>query len=487
LDKVDFSLRESEVHVLMGENGAGKSTLLKILSGAYPKDSGEIYLDKQKTEIDGPIGAQNLGISIIYQELNLIENMSVMENLYLGKMKSKNTLNLFIDSKVMLEGSKKILKELGLTINPKTKVDKLNIADQQMVEIAKALLGDPRIIIMDEPTSSLTNQEIKRLFEVINNLKNKGKCIIYISHRMEELWEIGDRITVLREGEKILTEKLKNIDEKGITRAMVGRDLKEKFPPKRKNEYGEILLKVENINRGDVLKNISLDVKSGEILGISGLVGAGRTELAKAIFGYDKIDSGRIYIDNKEVKISHPFEAIQHGIALIPEDRKSEGLVLDMSVSDNISLSILNRVTKMGVLSKRKEKDITQRYVSRLKVKTPNMAFKTNFLSGGNQQKVVLAKWLCAQANIFIFDEPTRGIDVGAKVEVYELMRELTEKGAAIIMISSEMPEILGLSDRILVMYNGEISGSMNKNEATPEKILSYAMGRNISEVSVYR
>ncbi len=482
LDSVDFTLNEGEVHCIAGENGAGKSTLIKILSGAYVKDEGQIFINGSEVEIDNPIRGRELGVNIIYQELELVSNMNIMENLFLGKIPIANKLLGKVNFKEMHSKTKDVLGRVGLEIDPRTKVGDLGVGDQQMVEISKALLGKPKILVMDEPTASLSNEEVKRLFVVIKKLREEGKSIIYISHRMEELWEVGDRITVLREGKKIITESLDEIDEDGVTQAMVGRKLEDKFP-KKEVPIKEEIFRVENLSRKGKVKDVSFNLKEGEILGISGLVGAGRTEMARLIFGADSKDTGEVYIRGNKVNIESPQQAINAGLALIPEDRKSHGLVLKGTVKENISLPILKDISNNGVVDSKKNIDLADNYISKLRIKTPNMDQKTKFLSGGNQQKVVLAKWLCAHAKIFFFDEPTRGIDVGAKIEVYQLMTELVEQGAGIVMISSEMPEIFGMSDRILVMHAGEISGEfVDTEECNQQDLLRCALGRQNNE-----
>ncbi len=476
LDNVDFSLKKGEVHALVGENGAGKSTLVKILSGAVEKSEGEIIFDGQKVELSDPIAAKNLGISEIYQELNLAFNMSVMENIFLGEMPLDK---YFVDFQKMYDESEKVLAELNIEIDPRTKIGNLGVGDQQMIEIAKSIYADPDILVMDEPTAALSKGEIERLFSVIHSLKEKGKSIIYISHRLEELWEIADTATVLRGGKKIFTKPLSELTEKSITTAMVGRELDEKYP-EFEVETGEKILSVNNLSCSNKLENISFDLHRGEILGIAGLVGAGRTELMRAIFGADAISGGEIIIDGSRIKINNPYDAINCGIGLIPEDRKSHGLVLDMSIKENITLPILDKLSKWGFIKQKEDLETAERYREKLSIKTPDINFKSRFLSGGNQQKVVIAKWLSANADIVLFDEPTRGIDVGAKIEVYEMMVELLRQGVGIIMTSSELPEILEMSDRILVLHRGKITGEFLKDEikdVCQEDILSCAMG----------
>ncbi|ADQ13650.1 sugar ABC transporter ATP-binding protein [Halanaerobium hydrogeniformans] len=481
LDNVDFSLESGEIHVLAGENGAGKSTLIKILSGAYTKSEGEIFLHGEKVDINNPIKAKKLGINVIYQELELALNMTVMENIFLGKLPLSNRALGTVNFNKIYKETQKILDKLGLEFSPNAIVGDLRVADQQMVEIAKALLGNPEILIMDEPTSSLCDSEIERLFTVMEDLRKSGKSIVFISHRMKELWEVGDRISILRSGKMIITESLAKIDENGVTSAMVGKEIENKFP-KQKVSMGDEVLRVEALSSKNGIKNISFNVKAGEILGISGLVGSGRTEILRAIFGADKTEEGEIYVKGKKVNIKNPNDAVKYGIGLIPEDRKQQGLVLDLNVKDNITLSILKKLANTGVLDQKKMKEVSKEYIEKLSIKTPNMNFKSKLLSGGNQQKVVLAKWLCAKSNVFLFDEPTRGIDVGAKVEVYELMIELAKNGAAIIMVSSEMPEILNMSDRILVMHEGKITGKFRAEDAKAENILNCAMGGELSD-----
>ena len=474
LDNVDFELRKGEAHVLLGENGAGKSTLVKILSGAYQMTSGKISLSGESILIKSPRYAQELGISIIYQELNLIPYLSAAENIFLGREILKRTG--LIDKKAILYTAQKILNDLGVKINAGSLVKNLGIAKQQMIEVAKALSLDAKILIMDEPTSALSENEIKQLFHTIRQLKEKGVSIIFISHRLEELFEIGDRVTVLRDAKNVGTRNISETNKSELILMMVNRQLKEQFP-KQKSEIGEELLRVERLTRKGTLRNISFSLYRGEILGISGLLGSGRTELARAIFGADKIDSGEIYIRGVKQNISSPRDAINLGLGFLTEDRKSQGLILIMSLKENISLPNLNAFSKFGLVHKKIEEDAAASFVNDLRIKTTSLNQKVIYLSGGNQQKVVFAKWLCSKADIFIFDEPTRGIDVGSKVEIYQLMNQLTAEGAAIIMISSELPEILGMSDRILVMHQNGIAGEFTSDEASQEKIMRCALG----------
>ena len=474
LNNINFGLMKGEVHVLLGENGAGKSTLVKVLSGAYSKDSGEIYLNGVKIEIKNPKHAQQLGIGIIYQELNLIPHLTVAENIFLGS----EYLNSFglINNKKIYEETKKLLDELNVHINPDSLVSTLGTAQQQMVEIARALSLNSQILIMDEPTSSLTKNEIHQLFQTIRKLKQKGVAIIYISHRLEEIFEIGDRVTILRDGNYVATKLIDETDQNELVKMMVNRDLKDHYP-KRRAGAGKELLRVNNLSTKDLLKNISFRLNSGEILGIYGLLGSGRTELARVIFGADTYETCEIYLNERLIKINSPSKAIKEGIGFLTEDRKTQGLILDICIKHNISITTLNEFSKFGFIDGKNEEQVSEKYISDLKIKTTGSDQIVRFLSGGNQQKVVFAKWLNSGANIYIFDEPTRGIDVGAKQEIYELMNKLTEDGSGIMMISSELPEILGMSDRVLVMHNGEISADLENKNLTQEELLNYAVG----------
>ncbi|MFH0989417.1 MAG: sugar ABC transporter ATP-binding protein [bacterium] len=474
LDDVGFELRKGEVHVLLGENGAGKSTLVKILSGACQKTSGEIHLSGRRTEIKSPKHAQELGITIIYQELQLIPGLTATENIFL----SRETTNKFglIDSKALLLSAQSILASLGIDIDCDCPVNHFGIAQQQMIEIAKALSLDAAILIMDEPTSALSETEIKQLFNIIRRLKAKGVSIIYISHRLEELFEIGDRVTVLRDGKCVGTKRIDETSQPELIGMMVNRELKEQYP-KQQVQIGEEVLRVEKLSRKGAIKNISFSLHRGEILGIAGLLGSGRTELARAIFGADRIDSGEIYVKGKLQKINSPRSAINLRIGFLTEDRKSQGLVLSLSVKENISLSSLDSFSRFGIVDIKTEENKAGFYVNTLHIKTPNLKQRVLYLSGGNQQKVVLAKWLCSKVDIFIFDEPTRGIDVSSKVEIYKLMNQLAAEGVAIIMISSELPEILSMSDRILILRQHEIAGEISAKAATQEALMRYALG----------
>ena len=474
LDNVDFDLRKGEVHILLGENGAGKSTLMKILSGAYQAGSGRILLNGVETEIRNPKHAQTLGISIIYQELNLVPQLSSAENIFLGREPVR--IAGVVDHSVMQKRAANILNGLGVATDVRRPVRELSIAAQQMVEVAKAISLDARILIMDEPTSALTEREIAELFGRIRQLKQKGVSIVYISHRMEELFEIGDRVTVLRDGRNVGTCQIRDVSREKLIRLMANRELTNQFP-KVTAPKGTEALRVENLTTKEKLADVNFTLYRGEVLGIAGLLGSGRTELARAIFGADAIESGRIYLNGKPVQIGSPRHAISSRIGFLTEDRKTEGLVLALSVRDNICLASLNQFSRLGIVSGRTENRTARRYVDELRIKTPGIGQKAVNLSGGNQQKVVLSKWLSSNADILIFDEPTRGIDVAAKAEIYEIMNQLTQKGVAVLMISSELPEIIGMSDRILVMSRGRINGEFSSGEATQEKILHCALG----------
>jgi len=475
LDDVSFELRRGEVHVLLGENGAGKSTLMKILSGAYQKSAGRIFLHGQEVEIRNPKHAQDLGISIIYQELNLVPQLSAAENIFLGREPTKSLWGPGrIDRKAMQQAATQILTGLGAGVDVRRPVRELSIAQQQMVEVAKAISLEAKILIMDEPTSALTEKEIAELFARIRQLKAAGVSIVYISHRLEELFEIGDRVTVLRDGKNAGTHEIRGITKAELIRLMVNRELTNQFPKVRAGQGAEVL-KVENLSN-NVLRNIHFSLHRGEVLGIAGLLGSGRTELARAIFGVDKIESGDIYVKGELQRIKSPRQAINLGMGFLTEDRKTQGLVLMLSVKENICLPSIERFSRLGLVKAKEEDRAAQRFVTELRIKTPGAHQKVINLSGGNQQKVVLSKWLCCQADIFIFDEPTRGIDVGSKAEIYQLMNRLTASGVAVIMISSELPEILGMSDRILVMHQGRITGELAADEATQEKLLHLAL-----------
>ena len=474
LDNVNFTLLKGEVHILLGENGAGKSTLVKILSGAYQKTAGMILFEGKEVDIRTPRQAQQMGISIIYQEFNLIPYLTVAENIFLGR--EPVGFAGVIDREKMYKDTQIILDDLGVKIDPGSMIKNLGVAEQQMVEVAKALSLNTCILIMDEPTSALTEREIKELFSTIKSLKKKDVSIIYISHRLEELFEVGDRVTVLRDGKYIATVQISNTTAEDLIRMMVDRELKEHYPRNVVKPGGEVL-RIEDLTAGNVLKDINLSIRKGEIVGIAGLLGSGRTELARALFGLNKIVSGRIIIHGKSEKISSPRKAIDLKIGFLTEDRKQQGLVLGLSLKDNICLPSVDRLSRFGIVNRKQELITANKFVRNLQIKATGLDQKTMYLSGGNQQKVVMSKWLATEADILIFDEPTRGIDVGSKVEIYKLMNDLKEQGVAILMISSDMLEILGMSDRIIVMHDGKITAEYASHEATQEKILHSALG----------
>ncbi len=476
LDGVDLELLAGEVHVVLGENGAGKSTLMKIVSGAVERDAGEVLLDGEVVNLSGPRHAQALGIGIIYQEFNLVPHLTAGENILLGR--EPLLAPGVIDQRRLWREAQRQLDELGVAIDARSMVGGLSVARQQMVEVAKALSLRARILIMDEPTSALTGQEITELFATIGRLKARGVAIVYISHRMEEIFAIGDRVTVLRDGRHVGTRRLGETSLAELVRMMVGRDVAEQFP-KRQAMVGVEALRIEGLHRDGVLHDINLTLRRGEVVGLAGLMGSGRSELARAIFGADAIDGGRIFVRGEERKISSPRVAIELGMGFLTEDRKRQGLVLVLSVRENIGLPSVARWSRAGIVQAWRETAAAAKQIGHLRIKTPGLGQSVAYLSGGNQQKVVLGKWLCRESDILIFDEPTRGIAVGAKAEVYPLINQLAARGAAILMISSELPDILGMSDRILVMHAGRIAGQFTAAGATPEKVLAAALGNN--------
>ncbi len=475
LDGAHFELLRGEVHVLLGENGAGKSTLMKILSGAYQKDAGEILLEGQPVDIRNPRHAQELGLSIIYQEFNLIRQLSAGENIFLGREPVFSAG--LLDTRKLFRQALILVNELGVPLDPRLPVHSLSVAQQQIVEVAKALSVQAKILIMDEPTSGLSRTEIQQLFATIRRLQQRGVSIIYISHHLEELFEIGDRVTVLRDGKTIATHSIAEVSVPQLVRLMANREFKEHFPKKRA-PLGEEILRIERLNSGRRLQDISFAVRRGEVVALAGLLGSGRTELARAIFGADSVDSGRLFVKGTPVRPRSPADAIRLGIGFLTEDRKSQGLVVSLSVRDNITLPSTHRLARAGILNSAAEASLAERFVRELRIKTTGLGQRVMFLSGGNQQKVVLSKWLACRADLLIFDEPTRGIDVAAKVEIYQIMNRLTATGAAILMISSDLPEVLGMSDRILVLHQGRLAGEFSSEEATEEKIMRAALGQ---------
>jgi ribose transport system ATP-binding protein len=468
LKDVSFEVREGEVLALMGENGAGKSTLIKILSGALIPTSGSITLYGKNYECFSPQEAIQLGIAVIYQEFTLVPALTIYENIFLG---NKKKTGVWLKKKSMIKGAEEILRQIGMSLDPNMLVRDLSVAQKQIVEIAKAVSKNVRVLVMDEPSATLTIREVEEMFKLVKKLKDSGVSIIYISHRLEEVFDIADRISVLRDGKYIKGLEVNKTDRHELISLMVGHELVEQYP-ERKVNIREVVLEVKHLSTEDMLNNISFKLHKGEILGLAGLVGAGRTELAKAIFGYDRYSTGKIFVEGEEVRITSPIEAINNGIALIPEERKTEGVFMPLSVAQNITLPSLRSISRLTFINKKKESKIVNDYISKLLIKTPNTEQAIRNLSGGNQQKVVLAKWLATKAKIFIFDEPTRGIDVGAKQEIYKIIKNLSESGLAIIMISSDMIELLGMADRIITMHEGNITGELSREEATQEKIL---------------
>lgn len=472
LDHVHFELRSGEVMALLGENGAGKSTLMKVLSGVYTRDGGTLEIFGKEYGDLTPKQAQEVGVAIIHQELNMCKHLSVAENMFLGReIRGKIALN----NGKMEEEAKRILDDLKIDIDPKETVGNLPVSKQQMVEIAKALSINAKILIMDEPTSALTAREIEDLFRIIKKLKSEGKGIVYISHRLEELQHIVDRVTIMRDGQYITGMNFAETTMDQIISNMVGREIKEKFP-RVECKKGRKVFEVKNLNAGRMVRNINFSLYEGEIVGFAGLMGAGRTETTRAIFGVDEKESGEIYVDGNEVKIHRPMDAIKNGVVLAPEDRKKDGLCTKLSIRQNLALPNLDIVcNKFGVVNNKKEDVLCEKAVNDFKIKTPNVEIDSGNLSGGNQQKVVVGKWLARDSRVVIFDEPTRGIDVGAKVEIYNLMNQLKKQGIAVMFVSSEMPEVMGIADRIVVMCDGRITGELMAQEATQSEILTLA------------
>lgn len=474
LKSVDFELHRAEVHALVGENGAGKSTLMKILAGVHQADEGTIRLKDAVVNPDGVRSMIDAGVGVIYQELNLIPHLSLAENVFLGR--EPLLAGGRINWRKMARDFEALVKPFDVPLKPFTRVASIGPAYQQIVEIVKAISLNAEILVMDEPTAALTGHEVDRLFEVIKQLQADGVSIIYISHRLEEIWRIADRVTVLRDGRRISTKPLDEITVNSVIKDMVGRDLEDQYPKEDVENQGEAL-RVEGLSKEGVCSDISFSVAKGEILGVSGLVGAGRTEIAQLVFGYLKKDSGRIFLHGKEIEIRHTKDAVRQGFALIPEERKEQGLVLAQSVFDNVALPVLNSFSSLGFVKHSKLSAAIRKAVEAIGVRTPSVRQTVRNLSGGNQQKVVLAKWFIRDAHVYIFDEPTRGIDVGAKVEIYKLMQRLARRGAAIIMISSELPEIMNISDRIIVIHRGRITGEFKHGAASEEDVLQAAFG----------
>ena len=474
MDHVDLTVYPGQVLALVGENGAGKSTLMKVLSGVLQMDEGEILMEGKSVKIENPLASQLMGISIIYQELSVLDNMNIAENIFLGR--EKRSGRVFVDKKTMHAEARRLLDEVGLDVDTYTMAGELSTAQKQMIEVAKALSFNSKIIIMDEPTSSLTETETDILFGIIRKLREKGVAIVFISHKLAEIFAITDEVAILRDGVSAGRMVTAGCTENDIIKAMVGRDVDDLYP-KQTAAIGNVVLEVKNLSTKDFLKDINFQLRAGEILGFAGLVGAGRSEVMRAVFGIDPKETGEIYIKGKKVEIKTPKDAMLQGMGFVPEDRKLQGLVLGMSVGKNTTLAALKSVAnKAGFINHKQEKDMADKFVRALEVKTPSNDQLVKNLSGGNQQKVVIAKWLANNPDILILDEPTRGIDVGAKKEIHQLMSDLANQGVAIIMISSELPEVLGMSDRVVVMHEGRIKGELDRAEADQVSIMKMAV-----------
>ncbi|MBC5649056.1 sugar ABC transporter ATP-binding protein [Christensenella tenuis] len=473
LNDVSFQLRRGTTHVLCGENGAGKSTLMKIINGIYKEDEGDIFVDGQKVKIRDPLHARNMGIAMIYQELSFVPDLTLEENICLGHwpMKSRGV----IDWKAVRKKTTELLEQEGLSYAPDTKLRSLNVSDIQMIEILKAVSFNADIIIMDEPTSAITSKEVERLFEKIEQLKQRGASIVYISHKMDEIFKIADDITILRDGNVIETHAASDIDEKTVIELMVGRKIENQYP-KEEVEVTDEMLRVEGLTSEATFHDMDFYVKKGEIVGFAGLMGAGRTEVMRALFGLDRYDGGAIFVKGQEVKIRNVQDAVRSGIAMLSEDRRRYGIVPLLSVKENIALAALDKFIRKGRWYKKEEFDAVRSMCEKMRVKTPTLDTKVFSLSGGNQQKVILAKWMVREPDILILDEPTRGIDVGAKSEIYQLMMELVKQGKSIIMVSSELPELIGMCDRVYVMHEGYMTGMLEKDELSQEAVMQLAV-----------
>ncbi len=473
LTDVSLKVEPGEIHALIGENGAGKSTLMKILSGAYVRDSGQIFIDGKEVKISDPKESKDQGVAIIYQEFMLAPDLTVAENIYIDKLSAGKK---FINWKEVRSNAREQLERLGFgDIDPNTKCGSLSVAYQQVVEICKCLTRNAKILVFDEPTAVLTFSEIEKLFSVIKKLKEEGVSIIYISHRLEEIFELSQHISVLKDGTYVGTVKTKEFDKDRLVNMMIGREMTEMFP-ERHAKIGETILEVQNLCAG-MVQDVSFSVKAGEVLGFNGLVGAGRTETMRALFGADKKESGKVIYFGKEVDWKNPKQAIAEKFGLLPEDRKKQGLLLQQSIRMNTTLACLNKITKLGFINHKSEKEFVKETLASIQTKYNSTEDNANSLSGGNQQKIALAKWIAADCKCIVFDEPTRGVDVGAKTEIYKVINNLAENGVAVIIISSEMPEIIGMCDRVLVMRNGKISGEVRKEELTENALIKFAMG----------
>ncbi|MBQ8296281.1 MAG: sugar ABC transporter ATP-binding protein [Ruminococcus sp.] len=475
LKDAGFLLKDGEVHALMGENGAGKSTLMKILTGVYTRDAGTVLVDGKEVVYKSPQEAEKAGIVFIYQELNVLFDLTVEENLFMGKEITKGFG--ICDRKAMRKKAQEVMDKMGVNIPINAVMSDLSVGQQQMVEICKALMVDAKVLIMDEPTAALTQSETEGLFKLIKSLRKKGVSIVYISHRMEEIFELCDRITILRDGTYVDTKYIKDITMDDIVRMMIGREIGERYPKREGVKIGKEIIRVEGLTKDKKFRDVNFSVKAGEVLGVSGLMGAGRTEIMQAIFGNLSFDSGKVLIEGKEVRIKCAQDAINAGIGFITEDRKTEGLLLEKSIAENIELANLGKVSNKSVISKSKGKELVKKGIEEFRIKCFGPQHECNNLSGGNQQKVVFAKWVYTDPKILILDEPTRGVDIGAKKEIYSVINDLAAKGVAIILVSSELPEVLGMSDRIMVVHEGKITGIIDAAQADQEKVMTLATG----------
>ncbi|MEP6284537.1 MAG: sugar ABC transporter ATP-binding protein [Nitratireductor sp.] len=477
LSNVNFSVKFGSVHAVVGENGAGKSTLMKVLNGSYPPTSGTIRVGGTEVRMRRPADAQALGVRMVHQEINLVPDLSVAENVYLGRMPGKWTL---LRRREMIARATAVLAELGAAINPRERLGNLSISQQQLVEIAKAYAADPRIIVLDEPTSSLSEHETAALFSILRKMRDDGIAIVYISHRLKEVLQIADEVTVLRDGSMIETRPIEGITAAEMISLMVGREVSNVFP-KSPAAIGAPVLSVDNISDGAHFRDVSFDVRAGEILGLTGLVGAGRTEVARAIFGLSQLAGGTVRLGGREPAIRSPSDAVRAGIAYVPEDRKGDGIVPAMCVRENISLPILRQLSKLGCISRGADRALAGQYVSQFAISPPDGERRINLLSGGNQQKAVIAKWLAAKPSVLILDEPTRGVDVGAKAEIHNIIGQLVAEGMAVLMISSELPEVLGVCDRVVVMRDGHASAPLDRKALSEERIMALATGEEVA------
>lgn len=477
LSNVNFAVKFGTVHAVVGENGAGKSTLMKVLSGSYQPTSGTIEVGGAEARLRRPADAQALGIRMVHQELNLVPDLTVAENIYLGRMPGKWG---FLDKNEMLQKATAVLQEQETAIDPQEMLGNLSISQQQLVEIAKAYAANPRIIVLDEPTSSLSEHETAALFRILRKMRDAGIAIVYISHRLKEVLEIADEVTVLRDGSMIETRPIAGISASEMIQLMVGREVSNVFP-KSPAKIGEPVLRVNSISDGANFRDVSFDVRAGEILGLIGLVGAGRTEVARAIFGLSGIVEGSLTLNDKEVVINSPAEAVKAGIAYVPEDRKGDGIIPGMSIRENISLPVLKSLTRLGWIKRNADRTLADQYVKQFSISPPDPERRVNLLSGGNQQKSVIAKWLAAKPSVLILDEPTRGVDVGAKAEIHNIIGQLVANGMAVVMISSELPEVLGVCDRIVVMRDGQASPPIDRQDLTEERIMALATGEEVA------